>query len=542
MINQFYPQYQQQNCLEHETEKLGYIYYKIDEEIVQYYCTKCLSENEELSHKVQPISKIILEIEAMLLIKRSSILNELKKMKTEIEKYKQNILDILLKWQHAVIEIEQMTKTYQFDEQVIVLFSQNQFNTNLEDSHFRIKIEQEIDNQVSKIQYQLDQIRISLIKFNQLISVNNYLQQNYENQFYKLMGEQEQCDYACGIELNHQNDIMVASCESVIKIWQLEKSQIGNSYKLNQIQTLNQHTKRILCSVYSKKINWFATSGCDGKVFCFKLIDNQWVASAPVIHHESSVYCMILNKNEDRLISGGFEKKIVVWKINQDQNTINFDQVLQECKGFIQSIAINVLDTYLISSDIDCTLNLWEKNMQTSKYNFLQKYILNQNSNVYRITFLENNEFAIQYEHKDIISIFQIKNSQIIQKQKFDLNLNVKNFDGDYLFPSIYHQKKKILVQKFNRYIFIIKRFNNGMFKIIQIIDCQDSFNYGTLSNDGNILIVWDLHSKKFKIYSILMNENNSLFESYGYISIEQTKIRETRENRENRQNSEIRI
>ncbi|CAD8130092.1 unnamed protein product [Paramecium sonneborni] len=33
--------------------------------------------------------------------------------------------------------------------------------------------------------------------------------------------------------------------------------------------------------------------------------------------------------------------------------TQKFDQVLQECQGFIYSLAINVLDTYLLSSCID---------------------------------------------------------------------------------------------------------------------------------------------------------------------------------------------
>lgn len=49
-------------------------------------------------------------------------------------------------------------------------------------------------------------------------------------------------------------------------------SEIENTIKIKEKETLNYHKDRILCSVYSKKIDWFATSGCDGKIFCYKLV------------------------------------------------------------------------------------------------------------------------------------------------------------------------------------------------------------------------------------------------------------------------------
>lgn len=63
--------------------------------------------------------------------------------------------------------------------------------------------------------------------------------------------------------------------------------------------TLNNHKGRILCSAHSKKINWFATSGCDGEIFCSKLIANQWVSTKSSKYHHNSIYTLILNNKED---------------------------------------------------------------------------------------------------------------------------------------------------------------------------------------------------------------------------------------------------
>lgn len=59
---------------------------------------------------------------------------------------------------------------------------------------------------------------------------------------------------------------------------------------------LNGHTDNVLCLVFSKKHNWFASGSGDCTIRCWKEDDKKdWVSTQPGNSHSNSVRCLILN-------------------------------------------------------------------------------------------------------------------------------------------------------------------------------------------------------------------------------------------------------
>jgi WD40 repeat protein len=66
---------------------------------------------------------------------------------------------------------------------------------------------------------------------------------------------------------------------------------------------LTGHSNVVACLVYSKRHNWFASGSRDNTIRCWREIDNNWISASPGKSHTNYIYCLLLNKNEDQLIS-----------------------------------------------------------------------------------------------------------------------------------------------------------------------------------------------------------------------------------------------
>ncbi|CAD8065842.1 unnamed protein product [Paramecium primaurelia] len=522
-MSNFQKKLPQDYCLKHEHQRIEFFLYQKHEQIIQYYCIFCIEENSQLWNLVQPIQRVADRIEANLMIRNRSILDQLQKQENSIENQHNRIQGIFKKWNKFIQELHEVCLIYKFEDEVKILYNDfyDQQNQELLQRKFFEKIQAEKQSYIEKIQQELEQIKISLIKFKQQSIIQRSLNKNNEKQLYILKGEQEEHKYSCGIEI-FKNTI-IASSEQEVKVWQILKSDIDNTIKLQLKETLKNHVGRVLCSVHSKKIDWFATTGCDGKIFISKLIDNKWVTKKSSKYHHKSIYTMILNNKEDQLFSGGQEGTVAIWNINLEENTIVFSYELIESQYSIFSLCINPSDTSLILSNINQTLVLWTKNSQTKKYEISDRYSL---SNIaYRSCFIKEDQFVIQHSQKDVTRVFNINNNKIIERKDLELKFYDTQLDGDYLFPTIYNQKKQILIQKYGKYVYVIKQLPNEKLQIIQTIDCQDSFNYGNVSDDGNILIIWDYYSKKLKIYSFEIQTYNTLFNETEYLSFQTSQL-----------------
>ncbi|CAK78155.1 unnamed protein product (macronuclear) [Paramecium tetraurelia] len=522
MFTNFQTRLPQEFCLHHVNQRTEFIHFKENEQKVYYYCTFCINENTQLHGKVESIQRVAYEIESNLKIAYYPVLVQLSKQEKIIRNFQNDFMRIFEKWKKYIQELQDKCQFYDFEEQIkLFYFDLNNPSTSEKQKKIiLLKMQAEKESQVLKIQQEIEQIKISLIQFKQENTIKMGLNQN-QYQIYKLIGEAEQQQYPCGIQIC--KNFMMASSEQEVKIWQLQKSDIDNTMQIKEIERFNYHKGRILCSVYSKKIDWFATSGCDGEIFCSKLVGNKWVTVNSKKYHHSSVYTLVLNNKEDQLFSGGFEGKVGIWNINLEKNTITFSYELLESQWSIYSLCINPSDTCLVLSKLDQTLVLWTKNSQTQQYEYSDKHSIDNTG--YRSNFINEDKLVIQYSQKDITGVFNIKNNKIIERKDLELELHDAEVDGDYLFPTIYNSQKQVLIQKYGKYVYVIQQLSNEKLQIIQTIDCQDNFNYGNLSDDGNILVIWDSTSKKFKIYSIQMQTYNSIFLNSEYNSFQNTEF-----------------
>ncbi|CAD8164093.1 unnamed protein product [Paramecium octaurelia] len=522
MLTNFQTRVPQEFCLQHVNQRTEFFLFQEDEQKVNYYCIFCINENTQLHGKVESIQRVAYEIESKLRIEFYPVLAQLSRQNKEIIKFQNDMMRIFEKWKKYIQELQEKCKLYDFEEQAKLLYlGQNNPNSpEKQQKNILLKIQAEKESQVLKLQKEIEQIKISLIKFKQENTIKMGLNQN-QYEFYKLIGEAEQQQYPCGIQIS--KNYMMASSEQEVKIWQLLKSDIDNTIQIKEIECFNYHKGRILCSVYSKKIHWFATSGCDGEIFCSKLVDNKWVTVNSKQFHRFSVYTLVLNNKEDQLFSGGFEGKVGIWNINLEENTITFSKELSESQCSIYSLCINPSDTCLVLSNLDQTLVLWTKNSLTQQYEYSDKLSITNTG--YRSNFINEDSLVVQYSQKDVTGVFNIKNKKIIERKDLELELYDAEVDGDYLFPTIYNSQKQVIIQKYGKYVYVIQQLQNEKLQIIQTIDCQDNFNYGNLSEDGNILVIWDYCSKKFKIYSIQMHTYNSIFKNSEYTSLQNTKV-----------------
>ena len=60
------------------------------------------------------------------------------------------------------------------------------------------------------------------------------------------------------------------------------------------------------------------------------------------------------------------------------------------------------------------------------------------------------------------------------------------------------------MIIRHNKYVSLFQLESNNQLKVVgEPIDCQSSDNYGTLSNDGKNLVIWNDATKQLKVYKL---------------------------------------
>ncbi|CAD8096113.1 unnamed protein product [Paramecium sonneborni] len=301
------------------------------------------------------------------------------------------------------------------------------------------------------------------------------------------------------ISFNYLGTIMATSLNNKIKIWNFLNG------KCDELTNLEGHQCYVTCLKFSNYQNTLFSS--DHLIVIWKYTQLQcWKSFETKLGHKHNILCMILNKNENSLITGGADYIIKVWSLDLENLMIKEQYLLNKHQDSVLSLDLNQSQNILVSCGEDRQIIIWRKEKQNQWY-FSQ--IVTQSFVDFgcRLAFLTDHKFiwvSSGESGQACLNEFEIQDENFQENQNSTIYLQNKDDLSDYgLFPIVYNQLNEILVVKHKYSIYILKlTFDRGLI-IVEEIRCQDLATFGILTNDGKFLIFWQNFEKQFYIYQL---------------------------------------
>ncbi|CAD8214457.1 unnamed protein product [Paramecium octaurelia] len=338
----------------------------------------------------------------------------------------------------------------------------------------------------------------SLIKLN----INNQLeikdqQLNQTNQLnlkpftYQLIPQYKisQTEQCYTIAINEDCSILLVGCNQQIKVFEFKQgitkqTQIISDYQ-NNAYTLN----------FMKKSNQFISGSQDSSMIIWQLNQNNyWIPLHKLNEHTGSIRCLILNNNEDLIVSGSVDNTIKFW---MKTNEWSCYQTIKDHSSSVYGLSLNLQQNRVVSCSWDKSILIMEQQGQNKEWIVIQKITLGYNA--YRVCFIDNNMFTLSLYEKEQISIFEMNSTNQQFTKTTDIQVKCEQ-DRNSLFPQQYINSKCILVSKNGQYVNLIRKTLNGQFVTQQSIHFNTNSLFGVMSDNGDYLITWDDKSKQIQI------------------------------------------
>ncbi|CAD8062975.1 unnamed protein product [Paramecium primaurelia] len=296
-------------------------------------------------------------------------------------------------------------------------------------------------------------------------------------------------DELYAIALNKQCSIMITGyATGLIKVFDFKFGQ----FKL--VQSLDHHRLWINTLLFMKKQDYFISGSSDQSIIIWQYQKNSlWHISQQLDGHTGAISCLELSENEDILISGSSDCSIKFWEKRINWNCYF---TLNGHSGSIQSLSLNSEQNQLISCGYEDNQIILSQ-QKGKVWIKIQKITVDQWG--LRLCYVNNNQFAFQpyCQNNLLIYQFNFKTKQFDNTKK----INVKSSKQcNSQFPQKYVTSKQILISKNGNYVNLIKSDENGGFICDQSIDFGTSSIYGTISEDGEYMITWDLKSLEIQV------------------------------------------
>ncbi|CAD8104386.1 unnamed protein product [Paramecium primaurelia] len=308
--------------------------------------------------------------------------------------------------------------------------------------------------------------------------------------------KQDQWSYA--LAFNIDCSILIAGCSYSIRVFEV------NNGILEEIQVLNEHTGYVnTLNFFKKSPIQFISSDADSTIILWKQMNNkEWKCQQKLLGHTSSIWALIINKEEDLIISSGLDKSIKFWT-QQNQEWICY-QTIQELNSHVYSLSISESQKQLISCNGDSTIFVIEQQKQNT-WQVIQKLKTTQLG--YRVCFINEEIFTFQPKASEYLEIFKKKENGEFTKSQ-EIAVKGGNSYCRFLFPQQFILQKSLLISKNGSYLNFIRYYQNQdqsfEFIIEQSIDFGSDtigYLYGHASDDGQLLAIWNGQSLEFQIY-----------------------------------------
>ncbi|CAD8177447.1 unnamed protein product [Paramecium octaurelia] len=322
------------------------------------------------------------------------------------------------------------------------------------------------------------------------------------------------------ISIDQNNLIVALGSNRIIHLFQYYKS------KLKEVQTLLGHIDDITTLAFTQKRSQLISGSKDKQIIVWSL---QLLKQPRIIQklreHSEQINSLLLNRKEELIISSC--NKIVFWKqlLNESGNQQQWVCVYQYAsEKQIFGLSLNEDEDQVVGCCEDQTIIVMKQENQ-NYWTIKQKIIIDEWG--YRICFVGKNTFVFQpileydlvclgAKFLHIYSYNQLQNKFLKSGQ-----IQVK---GDcqacfQYFPTVYNSRKRMLIHKNGCHLNLIRVQEKTTqikeedlelyFKLVEIMNFGNSEGFGniigTLSNDGEILIIWDQNAKEITINMIIM-------------------------------------
>ncbi|CAD8204330.1 unnamed protein product [Paramecium pentaurelia] len=397
----------------------------------------------QLSQDIQPIIKT--KINNQLLLKEQQLQINIS------QKCEQQIRDIQKSMEQKLIDKE-------------ILLEQKNKEIECLNSKLNIKEQQTIQSTHS----------INLKPFNYQIIQQSSISQN---------------DWCYAIAFDNDCSTLVAGCESQIKVYEFKQGII------KEIQTLNEHQSRVFTLNFMKKSKQFISGSVDKSIRIWKQNQNYLWSSLQILNgHNGVISCLVLNINEDLIISGSHDNTIKFWI---KKNEWLCQQTITDHSDSVYGLSLNQQQNRIVSCGDDKLILIIENQGQNTEWKVIQK--ININNYGLRVCFIDNNMFTLSQYNQEYISVFEMNNINKQFTKTRDITIKCGS-DCNCLFPQQYINQKCILLSKNGEYVNLIRKKQNGEFLTEQSIHFATYSIFGGMSEDGQYLITWDKQSCQIQI------------------------------------------
>ncbi|CAD8214035.1 unnamed protein product [Paramecium octaurelia] len=261
-----------------------------------------------------------------------------------------------------------------------------------------------------------------------------------------------------------------------------------------QTQILSEHKGDVCTLNFMKKSNQFISGSSDFIIIWQQNQNNQWISQNKLNGHTNNILCLILNNNEDLIVSGSSDITIKIW---MKKNEWQCQQTIKDHSHWVQSLSFNLQQNRVVSCGYDKLILIMEQQGQNKEWIVIQKITVEQIA--FRVCFIDNNMFTLSEHGKEQISIFEMNSINQQFTKTTDIHVQCGS-DLHCLFAQQYINQKCILVSKNGEYVNLIRKTLNGQFVTQQSIHFNTNKLFGGMSDNGEYLITWDDKSKQIQI------------------------------------------
>ncbi|CAD8101560.1 unnamed protein product [Paramecium primaurelia] len=437
----------------------------------RFGCYECLKKEHHLSHTRD--LKSIQEFYEYQQLKQKEYLD----FAQTFQNYFDNTMNLFNQIRNK-LSFVQNTKIDTLDQMndVLSLFLQNQKNQD-QFSSIMMDIQKKLISVLQNFNENLIEPQIDL-------SQQNPIKQDTKYQL--IQNIRESLIYS--FSFNHNSSMFAAGYSTgQIAVFELEIEQIRK-----QQQILNGHKGSVYSLEFFNYKNCFLSGGQDRMILIWAFESKIWICQQKIDAHSDWISHIIINKNNNLIISSSGDKTIQFW--NKDEQW-KCCQTITAHLNTVCSLSLNETEDQLISCSCDSTIKIFEfKN---------SNWIILQNINVeklgFRLCFINNFTFVFQSENSLNLSVYKFNQQDGLYH--FTKNVQVQNGENcSNLFPQKFIKSKNIILNKNGSKVNLIKILPDEEFQLIDAIDFSTRKIFGNMSNDGQYLCTWDWISKQIQI------------------------------------------
>ncbi|CAD8196866.1 unnamed protein product [Paramecium octaurelia] len=310
-------------------------------------------------------------------------------------------------------------------------------------------------------------------------------QEFFQYQIYSQLKHKGWCQ---SMAFTKENSLLFAQFKTLIKVLCIHEGA------MNQIRMLSSHKTFLTTITVLQQFNSLISTSEEGQIHVWSMVP---IAKPLIIKKfdapSSLVSCLLYNESYDVIITGS-NNNIKFWKNPMKWLLI---QSIDDHKGAVWALSLNQDENKLISCGWDKMILITER-QKNEIWVVVQKVAVKDYG--YRLCFLDDDYFLYQPIFQRSIGLFSILNNGCKVEKIAEKELVERHTECNAFFPMQFEKNKKIILNKIGDKIVILKVKGKEQIQIVQSINCNSHNIFGKMSDDGQFLVIWDESSNKLQI------------------------------------------